>query len=78
MLIGIHQSKRMPVDLRKPTFISIPKKAVARKCAKHLEIYLMSHTLKLLLEIINCKIERKLDVGRTQYGFVNCKGTRSA
>lgn len=80
MLNKMYQTGEMPEDFQLSSFVPIPKKRNARKLTEFRTISLMSHTLKLLLAIINRRIERKIDehMSETQYGFMAHKGTRDA
>ena len=60
--------------------IPIPKKANAVECSDHRTISLISHASKILLKIINNRIQSKADfmLGQTQFGFRKGCGTREA
>lgn len=77
---GIYKTGHMPDDFEISTFIPIPKKSSARKCAEYRTISIMSHALKLLLSIVNKRIENKIDkyLSETQFGFRQKRGTRDA
>ena len=76
----IYQEGKLPEDFKAVNFVPIPKKSTSQVCSEYRTIALMSHALKLLLAVINARIERKLDdnLSETQYGFVAKKGTRDA
>jgi hypothetical protein len=76
----IYKTGELPEDFCVSTFIPIPKKSSARQCSDFRTISLMSHTLKLLLAIVNRRMEKKIDeqLDETQFGFTANKGTRDA
>ena len=76
----IYNSGYIPRDWLKSTFIPIPKKPGARKCAEFRLISLMSQVLKVFLKIIHRRIRRKCeqDVSELQMGFRDGLGTREA
>ena len=54
------------------------KKPRATECSYFRTIGLMPHTLKIVLKIIQERLSKKIDkeVGKTQFGFRPCSGTR--
>ena len=60
--------------------IPIPKRVNALECADHRTISLISHASKILLKIINNRIQAKADMilSKTQFGFRKGCGTREA
>lgn len=76
----IYKTGELPEDFKTSTYLPIPKKATAKRCSDYRTISLMSHTLKLLLCIVNRRIETKIDryLSKTQYGFVSNRSTRDA
>ena len=70
----------LPPDLLDSTYVTIPKKPKARECADFRTISLMSHTLKIFLNIILERIKLKLnsEIGKEQFGFRPNSGTRDA
>jgi len=76
----IYESGQIPNDWLLSTFIPIPKKKNAINCSDHRIISLMSHALKILLNIIQARVYRKLDenISNTQFGFRRGFGTREA
>lgn len=80
VLNGIYKAGQIPEDFTISTVIPLPKKTNAKECSDHRTISIMSHTLKLLLKIINRRIENKIEnmLGNTQFGFRKKKGTRDA
>ena len=76
----MYREGKIPDDFKTSTAIPIPKKSNSMKCEDYRTISLMSHTLKLLLGIVNRRIEKKLDdnLSKTQFGFRPNTGTRDA
>ena len=70
----------LPSDLLNSTYITIPKKPKARECSDFRTISLMSHTLKIFLNVILERIKCKLnsEIGKEQFGFRPNSGTRDA
>lgn len=58
----------------------LPKKNNATECSEYRTISLMSHTLKLLLKIIQHRTYHKLEqeISQTRFGFREDLGTREA
>ena len=80
MMNGIYKSGHLPGDFEICIFIPIPKKSSAKRCSEYRTISIISHTLKLLLSIVNKRIENKIDehLSETQFGFQEKRGTRDA
>lgn len=76
----IYDTGDVPIDWLKSMFITIPKKQNAKKCGEYRMISLMSHVLKLFLNIIQNRVRPKCDeqLGDSQFGFRSGVGTREA
>ncbi|KAG1673509.1 Craniofacial development protein 2 [Nymphon striatum] len=76
----IYDSGKIPDDLCKSVFITIPKTPGATECALHRTISLMSHFTKILLRVLMIRMRKSLrpEISKTQFGFVSDKGTRNA
>ena len=74
----IYDTGHIPEDLKKSTFLPIPKKAKAVSCSDYRTISLMSHITKVLLKVILQRNKTKIDVeiSETQSGFRKGRGTR--
>ena len=74
----IYDTGYIPDDMRKSTFIPIPKKAKAVNCADFRTISLMSHVTKILLKIILHRNSTVIDreIGENQIGFRKGNSTR--
>lgn len=77
---NIYETGNLPSDWLKSTFITIPKKQNAKKCGEYRMISLMSHVLKVFLNVIQNRIRPKCDeqLGDSQFGFRSGVGTREA
>ena len=77
---NIYETGHLPKDWLLSIFIPIPKKNNTRKCEDHRLISLMSHALKVLLNIIHSRIYTKLEehLSEVQFGFRAGLGTREA
>ena len=58
--------------------IALKKKTQTTKCSDHRTISLISHTTKIIANILSRRIERKIEdvLGEDQFGFRRGKGTR--
>ncbi|KAI5752582.1 hypothetical protein M8J77_018365 [Diaphorina citri] len=76
----IYETGILPTEWLSSTFVTIPKKAHAKRCDEYRTISLMSHTLKIFLKVIHRRIYQKLEenISDTQFGFRNGFGTREA
>ena len=80
MLNEIYRSGDLLKDFQVSTFLPIPKMKLARKCSDYRTISIMSHILKLLLTIVNKRLENRTDkyLNGTQFSFRANGGTRDA
>ena len=62
----------------KKVFISIPKKGNAKECSNHHTIALISHTSKVMLKILQAKLQQYVncEIPDVQAGFRKDRGTR--
>ncbi|CAH2235401.1 jg5969 [Pararge aegeria aegeria] len=79
-LNAVYDTGHLPKDWLASTFITLPKKANAKKCAEFRTISRMSQVLKLFLNIIHERIRAKCDeqLADSQFGFRAGVGTREA
>ena len=72
-----HQGK-LPQEWKRSISIPIPKKGDLKECTNYCTISLISHASKIMLKIIQRKLETKLEeeVSATQAGFRKGLGTR--
>ncbi|KAI5738724.1 hypothetical protein M8J77_010460 [Diaphorina citri] len=80
MVQEIYEKGEMPSDFTKCKICVIPKKTGTTKCNEHRTLSLISHTSKILLNIILGRTERKIEeiLTEDQYGFRKGRGTRDA
>ena len=71
----IHQ---WPQDWKRSVFISIPKKGNARECSNYCTIALISHTSKVILKILQARLQQHMnrELPDVQAGFRKGRGTR--
>ena len=76
----IYDSGEIPTELSKSIFIALPKKQGAIECELHRTISLMSHMMKIILNILMLRTRSKLspEFGKEQCGFREDTGTRNA
>ena len=76
----IYETGEIPREWLKSVFIPLPKKNNPKSCDEYRMISLMSHTLKILLKIIQQRIYRKCEeqLDEMQFGFREGLGTREA
>ena len=80
LLNSIYDSGKIPKDLAKSVFISIPKIPGTMDCELYRTISLMSHLTKVLLRIIMARMRKSLrqEISQLLFGFVPDKSTRNA
>ena len=66
--------------MKESEFIVIPKKNGAVECSKHRTISIMSQMGKIVLKVLNERLERKVNetIDNVQFGFRKGVGTRNA
>jgi hypothetical protein len=76
----IYVKGRWPGNFTKSVLIPIPKKPNADECGDYRTISLIPHISKILLRILNKRIESKVQeyISRSQFGFRKGLGTRDA
>ena len=53
----IWKTQRWPQDWKRSVFIPIPKKSNAKECSNYLMIELISHTSKVMLKILQARLQ---------------------
>ena len=76
----IYNTGIIPDDFLQNIFITIPKVNRAQDCSDYRTISLISHTSKILLQLINNRITPIIErhLSERQMGFRKGKGTRDA
>ena len=72
------ENSAVATGLEKVSFIPIPKKGNAKKCSNYCTIVLISHTSKVMLKILQTRLEQyvKHELPEVQAGFRKGRGTR--
>ena len=68
----------MPQDRKRSVFIPIPKKGNAKECSNYLTIVLISHASKVMLKILQARLQQYVnqELPDVQDGFGKGRGTR--
>ena len=74
----IWKTQQRPQDWKRSVFIQIPKKDDAKECSNYYTIALMSHASKLLLKILQARLQQYMncEIPDVQGGFRKGRGTR--
>ena len=66
------------INWKRSVFIPIPKKGNAKECSNHRTIALFSHTSKVMLKILQARLQQNMnhELPDVQAGFRKGKGTR--
>ena len=74
----IWKTQHWPQDWKRSVFIPIPKKSNAKECSNYCTIALISHTSKVMLKILQAKLQEYVnrELPDVQAGFRKCRGTR--
>ena len=57
----IWKTQQWPQDWKKSVFIPIPKKGNAKECSNYCTIALISHASKVMLEILQARLQQDLN-----------------
>ena len=74
----IWKTQQWPQDWKRSVFIPIPKKGNAKECSNYQTIALISHTSKVMLKILQAKLQQYMnhELPDVQAGFRKGEGTR--
>ena len=74
----IWKTQQWPEDWKRSVFIPIPKKGNAKECSNNLTIALISHASKVMLKILQARLQQCVNRGLpdVQAGFRKGRGTR--
>ena len=74
----IWKTQQWPQDWKRSIFIPIPKKGNAIECSNYCTIALISHASKVMLEILQARLQQYVncEVRDVQAGFRKGRGTR--
>ena len=72
------ENSSWPQDWKRSVFITIPKKRNAKECSKYHTIALISHASKVMLKILQARLQQYVDqeLPDVQAGFRKGRGTR--
>ena len=72
------ENSAMATGLEKSVFIPIPKKSNAKECSKYLTIALISRASKVMLKILQARLQQYVnrELPGVQAGFRKGRGTR--
>ena len=73
----ILKTQQWPQDWKRSVFIPIPKKGNAKECSNYHTIALISHTSKVMLKILQARLQQYVnhELPDVQAGFRKGKGT---
>ena len=74
----IWKTQQWPQDWKRSVFIPIPKKGNAKECGNYRTIALISHTNKVMLKILQARLQQSVnrELPDVQAGFRKGRGTR--
>ena len=74
----IWKTQQWPQDQKRSVFIPIPKKSNAKECSNYRTIALISHTSKVMLKILQARLQQYVnrELPDIQTGFRKGRGTR--
>ena len=74
----IWKTQQWPQDWKRSVFIPIPKKGNAKECSNYHLIAFISHTSKLMLKILQARLQQSMnrELSDVQAGFRKGRGTR--
>ena len=74
----IWKTQQWPQDWKRSVFIPIPKKSNAKECSNYWTIALISHTSKVILKILQARLQQYMnrELPDVQTGFRKGRGTR--
>ena len=72
------KTQQWPQDWKRSVFIPIPKKGNAKECSNYHTIVLISHTTKVMLKILQARLQQYMnhELPDVQAGFRKGRGTR--
>ena len=72
------KTQQWPQDWKRSVFIPIPKKGNAKECSNYHTIALISHTSKVMLKILQARLQQYVnrELPDVQAGFRKGRGTR--
>ena len=74
--VQIWKTQQWPQDWKRSVFIPIPKKGNAKECSDYHTIALISHTSKVMLKILQARLQHEPELPDVQAGFRKGRGTK--
>ena len=73
----IWKTQQWPQDWKRSVFIPVPKKGNVKECSTYCTIALISHTSKVMLKILQAKLQQYMnhELADVQAGFRKGRGT---
>ena len=74
----VWKTQKWPQDWKRSVFIPIPKKGNAKECSNYCTIALMSHAIKVMLKILQARLQQYVnrELPDVQAGFRKGRGAR--
>ena len=72
----IWKAQQWPQDWKRSVFIPIPKKGNAKECSNYRTIALISHTIKVMLKILQARLQQYMNCEDVQAGFRKGRGAK--
>ena len=72
----IWKIQQWPQDWKRSVFISIPKKGNAKECSKYHTIALIPHASRVILKILQVRLQQHVEIPDVQAEFRKGRGTR--
>jgi len=74
----IWKTQQWPQDWKRSVFVPVPKKGNAKECSNHCTIALISHASKVMLKILQARLQQYVncELPDIQAGFRKGRGTR--
>ena len=69
----IWKTQQWPQDWKRSVFIPIPKKGNAKECSNYLTIALISHTSKVMLKILQAKLQQLCELRIFSIALLSCE-----
>ena len=74
----IWKTQQWPQDWKSSVFISVPRKGNAKECSNYCTIALISHTIKVIVKILQARLQQYIsqELPDIQAGFSKGRGTK--
>ena len=71
----IWKTQQRPQDWKRSVFIPVPKKDNAKECSNYCTIAVISHTTKVMLKILQARLQQYVNYPDVQAGFRKGRGS---